>query len=296
MALSNDLDTSSESEYDSDLDSTTSEMDENHENVEPERDADWDPSTQLYTTQLHTEQLNQLHSRIKSRAETPIPTFPKLPRHWPFRNFDIHILPDYIESPLHYFELFWGLEIWDLLVQNTNAYAQFKETRHKENNESKVRWWKSITIYEIRVFIALLIYIGICGTTNIKSFWEKDITTHEPMKFMIFYRFQQIKRYIHVSLPTTTPLPSWHLKLEPLASILRSKFQAYVVLSQNVSFDEMMVPFSGRSLHTLKIPHKPIKEGFKLWALYDKGYLWDFMFYSRKNGNIPSYINLPLNL
>ena len=42
MALSNDLDTSSESEYDSDLDSTTSEMDENHENVEPEHDADWD--------------------------------------------------------------------------------------------------------------------------------------------------------------------------------------------------------------------------------------------------------------
>ena len=71
MALSNDLDTSSESDYDSDLDSTTSEMDENHENVEPERDADWNPSTQLYATQLHAEQLHaeqlhQLHSRIKS--------------------------------------------------------------------------------------------------------------------------------------------------------------------------------------------------------------------------------------
>ena len=58
----------------------------------------------------------------------------------------------------------------------------------------------------------------------------------------------------------------------------------------------MMVPFSGHSLHTLKMPHKPIKEGFKLWALCDKGYLWDFMFYSQKNGNIPSYINLSLNL
>src|SRR5438045_5278572 len=187
MALSNDLDTLSESDYDSDLDSTTSEMDENHENVEPECDADWDPSTQLYTTQLHAEQfhaeqLNQLHSRIKSQAQTPIPTFPKLPWHWPFRNFDVRILPDYIESPLHYFELFWGLEIWDLLVQNTNAYAQFKEAWHKENNESKVQWWKSITVYEMRVFIALLIYIGICGTTSIKSFWEKDITTNKPMK------------------------------------------------------------------------------------------------------------------
>jgi hypothetical protein len=48
-----------------------------------------------------------------------------------------------------------------------------------------------------------------------------------------------------------------------------------VVLGQNVSFDEMMVPFSGRSKHTLKMKNKPILEGFKIWALCDHGYLWD---------------------
>ena len=97
------------------------------------------------------------------------------------------------------------------------------------------------------------------------------------MKFITFYRFEQIKRYFYISLPpsTTARIPSlqWHLKLEPLASMLYTKFQTYVILGQNVSFDEMMVPFSGRSMHTLKMPNKPIKEGFKLWALYDQGYL-----------------------
>ena len=279
MASLSDLDTSSESEYDSGQDST-SEIDEDSDDgtLEPERDvedfknAPWDPTAQLHAAQLHanelhTRQLAQLHAKIKARAELPIPTYPKLPRRWPFRLFDVRTLPDHIHSPIHYFELFWGLEVWDLLVQNTNAYAQYKEAREKENNSSKIRWWKATTIYEMRIFIALLIYIGIIGTSNIKSFWDKgSITSHKPMKFMTFYRFEQIKRYFHVSPPPSTRIPSsqWHLKLEPLASMLRTKFQTYVILGQNVSFDEMMVPFSSRSMHTLKMPNKPIKEGFKL--------------------------------
>ncbi len=46
-----------------------------------------------------------------------------------------------------------------------------------------------------------------------------------------------------------------------------------MVLGQNVSFDEMMVPFARRSKHTLKIKNKLVKEGFKVWALYDHRYL-----------------------
>jgi hypothetical protein len=60
------------------------------------------------------------------------------------------------------------------------------------------------------------------------------------MESITYYCFQQIKWYFHVSPPITT---KWHMKLEPLASLLCTKFQAYVVLGQNVSFDEMMVPF-----------------------------------------------------
>jgi hypothetical protein len=291
MASLSDLDTSSESEYDSGQDST-SEIDEDSDNetFEPEHNtpnledfenAPWDP-----TAQLHARQLAQLHAKIKAWAELPIPTYPKLPRHWPFRLFDVQTLPDYVCSPIHYFELFWGLEIWDLLVQNTNVYTQYKEAWGKGNKGGKTRWWKATTVYEMCIFIALLIYIGIIGASNIESFWDKDgLTIHKPMEFITFYRFEQIKRYFHISPPLTAwiPLSQWHLKLEPLAGMLCTKFQTYVILGQNVSFDEMMVPFSGRSMHILKMPNKPI-EGFKLWALCDRGYLWDFLFYSWKNG------------
>jgi hypothetical protein len=171
---------------------------------------------------LDAAQLAQLHAEIKARAEIPVPTYPKLFRSWPLRPFDVRILPDYVQHPIHYFKLFWGPEIWNTLVENTNAYAQHKEAYQK------ARWWKAITLYEMHIFIALLIYIGIVGTSNISSFWDKyKNTIHKPMESMTYYRFQQIKRYFHVSPLITT---QWHMKLEPLASLLCTKFQEYVVL------------------------------------------------------------------
>ena len=116
----------------------------------------------------------------------------------------------------------------------------------------------------MRIFIALLIYIGIVSASNIGSYWDKDgLTIHRPMESITFFRFQQIKRYLYVSTLVTSRLLTayQHTKLEPLASLLCTKFQAYVVLGQNVSFDEMMVPFAGRSKHTLKMKNKPVKEG-----------------------------------
>jgi hypothetical protein len=292
MEDSSDSDALSESDYGSGKDSSLGsdcDMEEPSENLEPEpsetleeyNNAPWNPQAQLDTIRLA-----QLHSDIKASAQLPIPTYPKLSRTWPARPFDVRTLPDYVQHPIHYFELFWDSKVWNILVENTNAYAQYKEVRYKENNTEKSRWWKAITLYEMRIFIALLIYIGIVGTSNIESFWTKDgNTVHKPMEYMTFFRFEQIKRYFHIStLSTHLPTAHWHTKLEPLASLLRTKFKAYVVLAQNVSFDEMMVPFSGRSKHTLKMKNKPVKEGFKIWALCDHGYLWDFLFYSRTSG------------
>jgi hypothetical protein len=104
----------------------------------------------------------------------------------------------------------------------------------------------------MHIFIALLIYIGIVGTSSIESFWSKSgLTIYNPIKFITFFWFEQIKQYFHMSALSLYNLPKarYHTKLEPLASLLRTKFQAYVVLGQNVSFDEMMVLWWGNRGH-----------------------------------------------
>jgi hypothetical protein len=90
-------------------------------------------------------------------------------------------------------------------VENTNTYAQYKEAECKEQKAGRARWWKAVTLYEMRIFIALLIYIGIVSASNIVSYWDKDgLTIHRPMESMTLFWFQQIKRYFHVSPPITT--------------------------------------------------------------------------------------------
>jgi hypothetical protein len=140
-----DSDISSESEYKSDQGSVSgSNYDEDKptENLEPEPSVtihdhdgfDYSPSTieaQLQA-QYNATLLAQLHADIKAQAQLPDPTYQKLLRSWPTRPFDVRILPDYIQYPIYYFELFWGPEVWNTLVDNTNVYIQYKEARRKE--------------------------------------------------------------------------------------------------------------------------------------------------------------------
>jgi hypothetical protein len=36
-----------------------------------------------------------------------------------------------MQHPIHYFELFWGPEVWNMLVENTNRYAQYMDAQQK---------------------------------------------------------------------------------------------------------------------------------------------------------------------
>ena len=49
-----------------------------------------------------------------------------------------------------------------------------------------------------------------------------------------------------------------------------------------LSVDEAMIPFKGRSSMKQYLPMKPVKRGFKVWAMADalNGYLYDFNVYT----------------
>jgi hypothetical protein len=148
-----DSDTSSESEYKSSQGSPAgSDCDEDlpSEDLEPEfsaaiHDDEFDYSLSIIGAQLQAQHnsilLAQLHSDIKAQTQLSNPTYQKLSWLWPTQLFDVRILPDYVQYPIHYFELFWGSEVWNTLVENTNVYIQYKKAQHKENKtEEKSRW------------------------------------------------------------------------------------------------------------------------------------------------------------
>ena len=141
MESDSDSDMSSESDYESNQGSTPGSNSDEEENLEPKlsepitekfNNTPWTPQAQLDTLRLA-----QLHNDIKARAQLPNPTYPKLLRTWPARPFDVRTLPNYIEKPIHYFELFWDSKVWETLVENTNAYTKYKEAWNKDNKVEK---------------------------------------------------------------------------------------------------------------------------------------------------------------
>jgi hypothetical protein len=54
----------------------------------------------------------------------------------------------------------------------------------------------------------------------------------------------------------------------------------------NIAIDEAMLRFLGRAIETLKIPSKPISEGFKLWVVAQKGYFLQWLFHMPGKGPV----------
>ncbi len=59
--------------------------------------------------------------------------------------------------PSDYFNLFFTSDLFDLIVRNTNKYAVIQRL----NKEERLRAWHNVNSAEIRVFIGVVIYMGV---------------------------------------------------------------------------------------------------------------------------------------
>jgi hypothetical protein len=99
---------------------------------------------------------------------------------------------------------------------------------------------------------------------------------------------------LHISDCTTQPQQQdMFVKLEPLASHIRNVSKQLYIPASNVSIDEMIARFFGRSGHTFRIKNKPTPQGYKILSLCDSGYTYTFMFMSRIK---PSNVDLIPNV
>jgi len=73
-------------------------------------------------------------------------------------------------------------------------------------------------------------------------------------------------------------------KVRPLADHLNAAFQAAYQPSGELSVDESMIPFKGRSTMKQYMPMKPVKRGYKVWCLADStnGFILKFDIYTGK--------------
>ena len=186
------------------------------------------------------------------------------------------------------FFLFFTRTLLEYIVMQSNKYAL--ECMGAEKYES----WEKITVDELSAFIGFMLLMGIVHLPSIADYWKRDEVCHyAPVARRISRnRFFDIQRYLHFADNSTLAAPGTPEykrlgKIQPIIDSLLGRFQAVYNLHRDVSVDEAMVAFKGRSTLKQYMPMKPVKRGFKVWMLADAhtGYVSGFEVYTGKKGD-----------
>ena len=122
----------------------------------------------------------------------------------------------------------------------------------------------------------IIVYTGVHCSPAVKDNWKHDgpNPTHSFRDYMGLTRFEEIKRYFHVTPPDAPQEPAIGRRLRILEQ-LRQSSRRYRVPSKYVSLGECMIRAARASKDTYKIPCKPIGQGFKFRCLADHVYIED---------------------
>ena len=140
----------------------------------------------------------------------------------------------------------------------------------------------------------ILILMGIDLLPSLNDHWSKDPLLHyAPVADRIpCLRFREITRYLHFVnnddlSPRGNPAHDRLGMVRPLISHLGNKFATLYDPSKEVSVDEAMIKFQGRSSLKQYMPIKPIERGIKVWVLGDStnGYFSRFDIYQGREEN-----------
>lgn len=204
-----------------------------------------------------------------------------------------------ITDPYALFSLFITNETIEEISDATNTYAHWKRQRLAEKF-TQGRTWKDTNSAEIKVFLGIIIYMGIHKSPSLGDYWwanHEEGPVHSPQWFMTQGRFEQIKRFIHISDPDEEELhqqqkpKEWWYKVEPLASRFEAASRKYYLPGSDIAIDEVMIPCFGHSYDTVKMSNKPIGRGYKLFGLAEKGYLYSWAWSSWCHGIMPMFLH-----
>lgn len=183
-------------------------------------------------------------------------------------------------SPTDLFLLLFSEDLIDKIVFHTNLYAT-----------QRAKPFRPTTLEEMKTFIGINILMGIKKLPSYRDYWSTSPMLHDnyissliPVK-----RFSWILSHLHFNDNNLQPQrgdPSYDklYKIRPVIDELQKKFWDCYLPSQNLSIDESMIRFKGRSSMKQYMPKKPIKRGYKVWMLADNsGYCLKFDVYTGKS-------------
>lgn len=234
---------------------------------------------------------NEEWQLLSSEAFTPPPD------RFPFTaNPGSTVLQDELDV-LEYFKLFIDDYVCDLLVVETNRYAQQQPTTSEPTN------WKPVSKEEILIFLAVIILQGIVKKPVEKLYWSKREIIITPFfsKILPYQRYIEIKKNFHMTDnenfdANDHPCPKLH-KIWPFYDYVNKKFSEFYVPDRDISIDESLMLYKGRLSWKQYIPSKRSRFGVKSYYLCEakSGYVYSGIIYTGKGTLLnQKYKDLPL--
>ena len=179
--------------------------------------------------------------------------------------------------------LFFTSTLMEHIVDQSNMYAS-------ECLGERYSSWQPITLEELKAYFGFMILMGLVKLPSIYDYWKKDEVFHyAPVASRILRdRFFELHRFLHFEDNSTLSAPGTPGydrlgKVGTIITMLSDQFAAVYNPTRDISIDEAMVPFKGRS--SLKyLPKKPVRRGIKVWMRADSltGYVSAFQVYVGK--------------
>ena len=153
-----------------------------------------------------------------------------------------------IQEPIHYFRDIFGNELIVHIVSESNYYALQIDVNKPLN----------LTCEELEQFIGILFVMFIVKIPSTRDYWDKNMRYDKITDILPIKRFEQIKRFLHVSDNMQMPkdCPDKLFKIRPLIDAFKERFQM-IAPTEDLCIDEQMVPFKGRSKLKQYNPQNP---------------------------------------
>lgn len=185
------------------------------------------------------------------------------------------------ENEIDYFEKIWDEAICTEIVNQTNIYADQKQSKN----------WDAIALDEFKATIGMFILMGIHKLPSLKCYWSSDeiLRVEAVAKVMTLNRYRKIIENLHCNDNTnifikTHPKHDKLHKVRPILDMLNANIGKVYNPSSFYCVDESMIAFKGRCVLKQFMPMKPIKRGYKVWCLADSttGFIIAFIIYTGK--------------
>jgi hypothetical protein len=189
----------------------------------------------------------------------------KLPAWHPRRFCALPVEPS--PTALGYVQCFLIPSLIDTIVTSTNEYA----TTHG----APTGW--ATNSAEMWLFIKVNIFMGFISLPQWHMYWEEKWEQPQVTRAFARHRFEELQRWWHISPPPTTEAQESLIdKIRPLYEHCQQAFRAFCNPPREMTVDETMVRYKGKSKHKKTVKTKPTPIGYLFYTLASYGYLLAF--------------------